>query len=46
VFDASQLPIFRIEEDRLFFPTDSHFTAAGNRELAESVYRDLVRAKF
>ncbi|MFQ5416225.1 MAG: SGNH/GDSL hydrolase family protein [Myxococcota bacterium] len=46
VFDASQEPIWGIEKDRLFFPSDYHLTAEGNRELAETVYRDLERAEF
>jgi lysophospholipase L1-like esterase len=40
-FDASRAPVWRAWKDELFFPSDYHFTAAGNRLLADQVSEAL-----
>jgi lysophospholipase L1-like esterase len=40
-FDPSLDPLWTNEKDRLFFATDYHFTAAGNRLFAEMVAEEL-----
>jgi len=40
-FDPSLDPAWEKQKDRLFFPTDYHFSAAGNRLLAEMVAQTL-----